>query len=603
MASYNPPTENLPIFDNAVFLSSSSTSTGLTETEANLLYLRKTYADTATALETFSAGINTSSVDTSTYVPLNIGASSSGVYIGNSGKNISNYINGPLTFNNSTGNNAMTLQTIGTIGYIDTNTELFLGYNTGLINFGGSSTVINTYGTLNGLNTINANIFDTPNASSTFTLLPSLTSGTLQIGTQSSLSNTINLGNAQSSITLGNLQITGTQIENRTATTNQIGIGNQQTGAGAILNIGTSGTRSGAINIGTGASATCSIGLGNINATSNIYLYSPSFTQKLLTATANLATNTVDSITATTLNIGTTTSNLVQIGKATFNTAILGTASTAGLLTATANLATNSIDSITTTTLNIGTATSNLVQIGRSTFNTAILGTASAAGLLTATANLATNTVDSITTTTLNIGTATSNLVQIGRSTFNTAILGTASTAGLLTTNGGLTIGGSNNITLGSGSTAPTSAQLGYTVFTTCTTAFSIAGSTGIQKTITPLTLTLPYIGGTWFVQFQLCYTTDSGTTTYSIFRSYMTATNQATGGPATFGRNSTTANGISSGATTNVSTSGSAVIQGNSTAAMVISVIADNTYTTTGTNNIYGDANKTTYLSATRIA
>jgi hypothetical protein len=553
MASYNPPTENLPIFDNAVFLSSSSTSTGLTETEANLLYLRKTYADTATALETFSAGINTSSVDTSTYVPLNIGASSSGVYIGNSGKNISNYINGPLTFNNSTGNNAMTLQTIGTIGYIDTNTELFLGYNTGLINFGGSSTVINTYGTLNGLNTINANIFDTPNASSTFTLLPSLTSGTLQIGTQSSLSNTINLGNAQSSITLGNLQITGTQIENRTATTNQIGIGNQQTGAGAILNIGTSGTRSGAINIGTGASATCSIGLGNINATSNIYLYSPSFTQKLLTATANLATNTVDSITATTLNIGTTTSNLVQIGKATFNTAILGTASTAGLLTATANLATNSIDSITTTTLNIGTATSNLVQIGRSTFNTAILGTASAAGLLT--------------------------------------------------TNGGLTIGGSNNITLGSGSTAPTSAQLGYTVFTTCTTAFSIAGSTGIQKTITPLTLTLPYIGGTWFVQFQLCYTTDSGTTTYSIFRSYMTATNQATGGPATFGRNSTTANGISSGATTNVSTSGSAVIQGNSTAAMVISVIADNTYTTTGTNNIYGDANKTTYLSATRIA
>jgi len=552
MASYNPPTENLPIFDNAVFLSSSSTSTGLTETQANLLYLRKTYADTAT-LETFSAGIKTSSLDTSTYVSMYIGASSFGVNIGNSGKNVVNYINGPLVFNNSTGDGAMTIQTGGTIGYIDTDTELFLGYSTGLINFGGSSTVINTYGVLNGLNTINANIFDTPNSSSTFTLLPSLTTGTLQIGTQSTISNTINVGNTQSSITIGSLQITGTQIENRTPTTNQIGIGNQQTGAGAVINIGTNAARTGAINIGSGASATCSIGLGNINATSTIYLYSPSFTQKLLTATANIATNTVDSISATTLNIG--------------------------------------------------TATSNLIQIGRATFNTAILGTASTAGLLTATANLATNTVDSIITTTLNIGTATSNLVQIGRSTFNTAILGTASTAGLLTATSGLTIGGSNNITLGSGITAPTSLQLGYTVYTTCTTNFSIASSTGNPTTITPLTLTLPYIGGTWLVQFQLTYTNSGGTTTFSLFRSYMTATNQATGGPAQFGRNSTTANGIQAGATTNCGTTGSAIIQGNNTAAMVISVIADNIYTATGTPNIYGDANKTTYLSATRIA
>jgi len=44
---------------------SSSTSTGITQTQANLLYLKKTTADIATALETFSGGIKSSSYDAS----------------------------------------------------------------------------------------------------------------------------------------------------------------------------------------------------------------------------------------------------------------------------------------------------------------------------------------------------------------------------------------------------------------------------------------------------------------------------------------------------------------------------------------------------------
>jgi hypothetical protein len=44
---------------------SSSTSTGITQTQANLLYLKKTTADMATALETFSGGVNSSSYDAS----------------------------------------------------------------------------------------------------------------------------------------------------------------------------------------------------------------------------------------------------------------------------------------------------------------------------------------------------------------------------------------------------------------------------------------------------------------------------------------------------------------------------------------------------------
>jgi len=63
MASYSPPSEQLPIFDNEVFSNNLNGSTILTVAQANLLYLRKTFADTATALETFSAGIKSSFID------------------------------------------------------------------------------------------------------------------------------------------------------------------------------------------------------------------------------------------------------------------------------------------------------------------------------------------------------------------------------------------------------------------------------------------------------------------------------------------------------------------------------------------------------------
>lgn len=60
MASYQPPTENLPVFDVSVF--STVETAGLTIEEGNELYLRKTTPDTASALETFTAGISTNIV-------------------------------------------------------------------------------------------------------------------------------------------------------------------------------------------------------------------------------------------------------------------------------------------------------------------------------------------------------------------------------------------------------------------------------------------------------------------------------------------------------------------------------------------------------------
>jgi len=68
MASYQPPSEFLPIFDNTVFTDTNPTSTsggGLTLAQANLLYLRKNFPDVCTALETFNGGISTTFLNAS----------------------------------------------------------------------------------------------------------------------------------------------------------------------------------------------------------------------------------------------------------------------------------------------------------------------------------------------------------------------------------------------------------------------------------------------------------------------------------------------------------------------------------------------------------
>ena len=72
MTSQPSPTYNFPgiSYNPSYFKTSSS---GLTTGAANALYLRKTYADTATSLETFSAGINTTTLSASGLVEANAG--------------------------------------------------------------------------------------------------------------------------------------------------------------------------------------------------------------------------------------------------------------------------------------------------------------------------------------------------------------------------------------------------------------------------------------------------------------------------------------------------------------------------------------------------
>ena len=55
MASYNPPTEDLPIFNTSLFNQPEET---LSQAEADLLYLSKTNTDTSTApLTTFNGQV------------------------------------------------------------------------------------------------------------------------------------------------------------------------------------------------------------------------------------------------------------------------------------------------------------------------------------------------------------------------------------------------------------------------------------------------------------------------------------------------------------------------------------------------------------------
>ena len=63
MSAFNPPTYTVSIYNPAFFPTSTS---GISQSQANALYLQKTTADTPTALETFSAGINTSIINVNT---------------------------------------------------------------------------------------------------------------------------------------------------------------------------------------------------------------------------------------------------------------------------------------------------------------------------------------------------------------------------------------------------------------------------------------------------------------------------------------------------------------------------------------------------------
>lgn len=164
-----PPTQYFSgIFYNPEFWTSGSSS--LTQSTANTLYLRKTTPDTATALETFSAGLSTqttTSPSLTTDVSLFQSQSSGTIRVGPNASAISVHLSN-IDCNNNTINNA-TSPAVGNIiiGNSQTSGTISIGTNaarTGAITIG------------NNLNTINLGGYLTP----TYATMPT---STTQVGT------------------------------------------------------------------------------------------------------------------------------------------------------------------------------------------------------------------------------------------------------------------------------------------------------------------------------------------------------------------------------------------------------------------------------------
>jgi hypothetical protein len=196
MSAYNPPTY---YFSGIGFNSSfyTVTTTGITQAQANALYLQKTTPDTATAVETFSSGILTTSVDvptSSSNMNIATGSSSGTINIGTAnvrtgiihigdGNNLSAGAN--IHINNGTSNasntNIMNGGTTSGACNIMTGTT-----SSGIVNIAtssGSSSVNIATGTTTGIvsigNSANSVTFGSP---LNLFYTPSLITQTIQLG-------------------------------------------------------------------------------------------------------------------------------------------------------------------------------------------------------------------------------------------------------------------------------------------------------------------------------------------------------------------------------------------------------------------------------------
>ena len=235
----------------------SSSGNGITEAQANLLYLRKTTADTATSLETFSAGISTPSVNTSGNLLIGGNASTLGVSIGQA-----------TTTTAILGNESVT----GNIVMNGTALTNYLQFPDGTQQFTAAAVSGNfvNFPTAQGALTIPSAVVNTTLKANTSLLTPNLDSPvgttTFYVGNYNATGNQY-YGSALSSgsLNIGMLQSTG-------ALNIGTGTGRINTGGGTNgqINIGNGSTNAFGINIG-GSSSTTAIG-GELTASKNIVM-------------------------------------------------------------------------------------------------------------------------------------------------------------------------------------------------------------------------------------------------------------------------------------------------------------------------------------------
>jgi hypothetical protein len=437
MTSANPPS---PYFNgityNPSFFSSSSSSSGISLGVANSLYLRKTIQDTATSLETFSGGINTTTIKAYNYDAINssssivIGAGQTGG--GTLGLGTGATRTGPIYV----GNNVVPISMSGPLSMIGTSLSMSAG---------ATATILGNPLNLQGGGNINMTSYNDTAIEATaggITIGSALTTGTINIGTGARNQN-INIGTGATggklylgssnmpvsilgTFTLASVgttgpitgasvgttgPITGASFTN-TATSGSIG----STGAitGTSLALGTGAITSGAITstgaiTGTGFTGTSlTLGTGAISTVGNI-----TSTGDIKTTTGKLIAGTIDAVSdaagVTALKIG---SNVIlgdiEIGNSqTTGDIKIGLSDTSG---ATITIGTSStattINGTLTTTGAISTS-GNISTTGTGTITTASTG------------SIKTDTIDStVSTNALSIGgtiaTSTTNGISLG---------------------------------------------------------------------------------------------------------------------------------------------------------------------------------------------
>jgi hypothetical protein len=284
MSVANPPIIVTSTYNPAFFETSSDS---ISPAQANALYLKKTTADTATALETFNAGIKTPNLNPITAASsLFIGDSSSTGNIAIKGTDGASGIlaicDGPTTSTAiNIGSNACITKIRG-LQILDaaaaSTLDIAASQTTGVLNIGCGSRLITVPG--NGVINIGTgsgavvNPINIGGASSTTALNGTTTianlaidavqrgsSGTLLLGT-SATSTAITVGSTSKAITIGPLIISADPnlTLNNVSATAEIYIGNTQVSPVGGISIGTGSGRSSNIAIGSTNASVISIG-------------------------------------------------------------------------------------------------------------------------------------------------------------------------------------------------------------------------------------------------------------------------------------------------------------------------------------------------------
>lgn len=448
MTAVQPPTYYFSgINFNSAYYTTTSSGSGLTQAQANALYLQKTTPDIATALETFTSGIATNSLNTTS-------ASSA------------------LTIGNSTNTGTITIATINT-GNTNASPAISIGADAGskTIKINNNTNSVHC----SGLDLAGSGLNNITNTTGNVDIANLQTSGVLTIGNQASRSGAIYIGNGATST--APVYICGgsnTCTVNGTLTTPTI----DSIGATSTLTIAP--TNATTINIGTAASnfylkpTYTWFGTSGAGAFLDSYLVGPLTLGALNASSITLGKNSVPTTIAgaltSTLSVNTPSvdsTGILSLGANNSTTAItIGRGSTQvvtinGSVSIANALKTPSIDpafsggnfnigTITPSTINLGTASATAINIGATGVTTTINGALSTTGLSTDTGGIKTDSIQALTNTDpVSLYTTDISTISIGGGTSATTVNGTLTSTGQLTASTGLKTGAGYGIAYG----------------------------------------------------------------------------------------------------------------------------------------------------------